>query len=235
MTIFERISRLLRSNVSDMIDKAEDPEKIVKHAVEELNTNLLEVKTQVASAIATEKQLFSKHKKLQEEADLWQGRAELAVDRGEDDLAREALKRKNTAAQAAASYQTQWEEAKKQVAILKDNLVKLESKVSEMNTRKDLVISRARRASAEERIQATLARTDGNKALSAFDRMEAKIEEKESRAAAFAELGSDSLEDRFAALGAPVVDDELAALKAGRNRLAAGSAEEQKLLGSGEG
>lgn len=234
MGIFERISRLLKSNVNDMIDKAEDPEKIVKHAVEELNANLLEVKTQVASAIATEKQLAGKYKKLQEEADLWQHRAEVAVDKGEDELAREALKRKNTAAQAAASYQSQWEEAKKQVAILKDNLVKLESKVSEMNTRKDLVISKARRASAEERIHATLARTNGNDALAALDRMEAKIGEKEARAQAFAELGSDSLEDKFAALGAPQVDDELAALKAGRNRLASGSAEEPKLLGAGE-
>jgi phage shock protein A len=216
MALFDRIARLFKSNVNDIIDKAEDPEKMVKQIVEELNQDLLQVKTQVASAIATEKQLYTKYQQFQNDADKWAQKAELAVDKGADDLAREALQRKVNAQQAADGFRVQWEDQKKSVAVLKDNLGKLESKIAEYATKKDLLIARHRRADAEKRIQQTMSRTGTNSALGAFERMEAKVLDNESQAAAYGELNTDSLESRFDALGtgSAAVDDELAQLKA---------------------
>lgn len=216
MALFDRIARLFKSNVNDIIDKAEDPEKMVKQIVEELNQDLLQVKTQVASSIATEKQLYTKYQQFQNDADKWAQKAELAVDKGADDLAREALQRKVNAQQAADGFRVQWEDQKKSVAVLKDNLGKLEGKIAEYATKKDLLIARHRRADAEKRIQQTMSRTGTNSALGAFERMEAKVLDNESQAAAYGELNSDSLESRFEALGtgSAAVDDELAQLKA---------------------
>lgn len=214
MGIWDRFSRMMKSNINDAIDKAEDPEKMLKQIVEELNTDLMGVKTQVATAIATEKQLYAKAQQLQQEADQWAKKAELAVSKGDDELAREALQRKATAQQTADGFKNQWEEAKKSVAMLKENLSRLEAKISEAQTKKDLLIARNRRAEAEKRIQTTLSRSGSSNALSAFDRLEAKVNEKEAQAAAYGELNASSLESRFEALSAPNVDDELAALKA---------------------
>lgn len=216
MALFDRIARLFKSNVNDIIDKAEDPEKMVKQIVEELNQDLLQVKTQVASSIATEKQLYTKYQQFQNDADKWAQKAELAVDKGADDLAREALQRKVNAQQAADGFRVQWEDQKKSVAVLKDNLGKLEGKIAEYATKKDLLIARHRRADAEKRIQQTMSRTGTNSALGAFERMEAKVLDNESQAAAYGELNTDSLESRFEALGtgSAAVDDELAQLKA---------------------
>ena len=226
MGLFDRFSRLVKSNVNDIIDKAEDPEKMAKQLVEELQNDLMQVKTQVASAIATEKQLYQKAIQYQDEADKWQARAELAVDKGDDDLAREALSRKKTTQQTADGFKQQWEESKKSVGNLKDNLNKLELKISEIQTKKDLLIARSRRADAETRIQQTLSKSGTSNALSAFERLEGKVNEREAQAQAYGELAGDSLEDRFAKLGSgPAVDDELAMLKA---------AKERKLLGSGD-
>lgn len=227
MALFDRIARLFKSNVNDMIDKSEDPEKMLKQIVEELNEDLLQVKTQVASAIATEKQLYTKYQQFQTESDNWAKKAEMAVDKGADDLAREALQRKVTTQQTADGFRNQWEEQKKSVAVLKDNLNKLESKISEAQTKKDLLIARSRRADAEKRIQQTLSKSGQSSALGAFERMEAKVLDKESTAAAYGELAGDTLESRFEALGTgtAAVEDELAQLKARKQapQLPAGS------------
>lgn len=225
MGLWDRISRLVKSNINDAIDKAEDPEKMVQQIVVELNEDLMQVRSQVASSIAVEKQLYQKYQQNQSEADKWQSKAELAVDKGEDELAREALKRKNTFQQTADGFKAQWEEQKRAVGQLKDNLMKLESKISEAQTKKDLLVARHRRAEAEKRIQQSLSKNAGSTSLAAFERMEQKVLEGETKAQALAELNSDSLDSKFEALGAGgAVDDELAALKAKK---------QGKLLGEG--
>lgn len=224
MGLWDRISRLMKSNINDAIDKAEDPEKMVQQIVVELNEDLMAVRSQVASSIAVEKQLYQKYQQAQTEAEKWQAKAELAVDKGEEDLAREALKRRSTFQQTADGFKEQWEQQKRSVSGLKDNLTKLESKISEAQTKKDLLIARHRRAEAEKRIQSSLSKNAGSTALAAFERMEQKVLEGESRASALAELNTDSLEDKFQRLGeGSGVEDELAALKARK---------EAKLLGS---
>src|SRR2546421_13113007 len=135
MGILDRVSTLLRANINDMIDRAEDPEKVVKQLIADMNNQLLQVKTQVAASIADEKQLYQRYQDNQTKATDWQQRAELAVEKGQDDLAREALSRRNSFQQTADGFKTQYDEQARQVETLKDALHQLESKVQEASTK----------------------------------------------------------------------------------------------------
>lgn len=215
MSIFDRITRIIKSNLNDLLDKAEDPEKLLKQLLEEANNDLLEVKTQTASAIAQLKQLENKAEENASEAQKWAAKAELAVSKGEDDLAREALSRKKVAQTTADGFKAQVEAQQKSVDQLKGHLNDLEAKIAEMNVKKDLLIARHRRAEAEKNIQNTMGKVGASSALSAFERMERKVNEEEAHATALGELNTDSLDDKFKKLEAHSdVDDELAALKA---------------------
>jgi phage shock protein A len=232
MGILDRVSTLLRANINDMIDRAEDPEKLVRQLVADMNNQLLQVKTQVAASIADEKQLYQRYQDNQNKSDEWQRRAELAVEKGQDDLAREALQRRNAFQQNATGFKQQHEEQARQVETLKVALRQLESKIQEANTKQELLIARSRRAKAETKIRTTLTGLDQSSALGHFTRIEEKVLQEEARAAALGELEQDTLEERFAMLDTEsVVENELAALKA-RKGLAAPAASE-KALGPG--
>ncbi len=215
MAIAERISTLVRANINDLIDRAEDPEKVIKQLLADMHSQLLQVKTEVAAAIADEKQLQQHYQENQEQATTWQQKAELAVGKGNDDLAREALQRRNTFQQTADGFKQQYEEQTRQVATLKAALGQLEAKIDEAETKKDLLIARSRRAKAETEIRTTLTGLDASGALASFDRMEEKVDQQEARAAALGELETDSVEQQFAVLGQQTdVESQLAALKA---------------------
>jgi phage shock protein A len=214
MTIVERMSTLVRANINDLLDRAEDPEKVIKQLLMDMHAQLLEAKTQVAAAIADEKQLYSRYEENQAHATEWQQKAELAVEKGEDDLAREALTRRNSYQQTADGFKQQYDEQAKQVAELKEVLGQLETKISEAEAKKDLLLARSRRASAETEIRTTLSGLDQNGALAGFERMEEKVGQQEARAAALADVETDSVESRFAALEtADDVERQLAELK----------------------
>ena len=218
MGILERISMVIKSNINDLISKAEDPEKMLNQIMEDMERDHMEIKTAVAQSIATEKQLAAKYKENNDQAQKWQQKAELAVAKGDDGLAREAPSRKGIFSQTAEGFKKQWETQKANVDQLKQRLMQLESKINEARIKKDLLIARNRQATAEEAISKTLGKMDTARSMSAFDRMEEKVMAKEASAAAYAELGGDTLEDKFRKLetesGGGVVDDELAALKA---------------------
>ena len=216
MGIFDRISMVLRSNINDLISKAEDPEKMLNQIMEDMERDHMEIKTAVAQSIATEKQLGAKYKENQDQADGWSKKAELAVSKGDDNLAREALNRKAIFAQTADGFKKQWDAQKANVDGLKSKLGQLESKINEAQIKKDLLIARNRQATAEEAISKTLGKMDAAQSMNAFDRMEEKVMAKEASAAAYTELSTDTLEDKFRKLEttASPVDDELAALKA---------------------
>jgi phage shock protein A len=215
MTIVERVSTLVRANINDLIDRAEDPEKVIKQLLMDMHTQLLQAKTQVAAAIADEKQLYGRFEENQAQAAEWQQKAELAVEKGEDDLAREALTRRNSYQQTADGFKQQYDEQTKQVAELKDALGQLEAKISEAEAKKDLLLARSRRASAETKIRTTLSGLDETGALANFERMEEKVDQQEARAEALAEVETDSVESRFAALEtADDVERQLVELKA---------------------
>ncbi|MCL4370952.1 MAG: PspA/IM30 family protein, partial [Chloroflexi bacterium] len=151
----------------------------------------------------------------QEQATDWQKKAELAVTKGEDDLAKEALQRRNSFQSVADGFKAQYDDQKQQVEVLKSALEKLEAKIEEADRKKDLLIARSRRAEAEQKIHDTMAGIGKGGAFDGFERMEDKVEEKEAMAKASAELDSDTLEDKFAALEKNSdVDQQLLELKA---------------------
>jgi phage shock protein A len=234
MGILDRVSTLLRANINDLIDRAEDPEKVVKQLIVDMNNQLMQVKTQVAAAIADEKQLYQRYQENQDKANEYQRKAELAVERGDDELAREALLRRNAFQQTADGFKEQYEEQSKQVAVLKDALHALEAKKNEAETKKDLLIARSRRAKAETQIRTTLSGLDTSGAVAGFERMEEKVAREEARTSALAELDTDTVEQRFAMLETESeVERQLAELKA-RKALGTGEGEERKELGPGQ-
>lgn len=219
MGLLDRISLLVRSNLNDAIDRAEDPEKAIKQLLLDMNSQVIQVKTQVAAAIADEKRLRSSYENAQRQADEWQRKAELAIDRGEDDLAKEALQRRINYANTAAGLEEQWKAQSAQVAMLKDGLRKLEAKISEAESKKELLIARHRSAKAQEQMHKTLTGVQGMGSLSHFDRLERKVEQQEARAQAYTDLSTDTLDTRFAALEEESeVERQLRALKASRQQ-----------------
>jgi phage shock protein A len=214
MGVLDRVSTLVRANINDLISRAEDPEKVIRQLLLDMNNQLIQVKTQVAAAIADERRLQKRYEENQKKADEWQRKAELAVERGQDDLAKEALSRKISYQQVADGFKQQWTEQAAQVEQLKEALSQLEAKITEANTKKDLLIARSRRAKAETTIRKTLAGVDASGALSEFERMEEKVEEEEARAKAYADLDQDTLDEKFKQLEEEdELNRELAALK----------------------
>lgn len=219
MGLLDRVSTLVRANLNDLLDRAEDPEKVIRQLLIDMNNQLIQVKTQVAAAIADEKRLYARFQDAQEQADEWQRKAELAVDRGQDDLAKQALARRNTYVETANGFKEQWEAQSAQVQTLKDALRTLESKISEAETKKDLLIARSRRAKAEETVYKTISNVRGVSSVSDFERLEEKVERQEARAAAYSDLNTDTLDTQFAQLEEETeVDRQLAELKARRTQ-----------------
>jgi phage shock protein A len=218
MAIFNRIGTLLKSNVNDVINKAEDPEKMLNQMLIDMQQQLVEAKKQVAVAIADEKRLHKQYDNERALAVEWEKKAMLAVKAGNDDLAKKALSRKTEHEKLAAGYQQQWQAQKAAVDQLKGALQGLQSKIEEAKRKKNLLIARAKRAEAQQTIADTL---DGLNQTSAFDtmsRMEEKIDKMEAEAAATYELAEvasgDDLERQFRDLESTSTDDALAALKA---------------------
>ena len=200
MALLERVSTLVRANLNDLIDKAEEPEKMIKQVILDMQNQLLQVKTQVAIAIADQHLLEKKQKENQDKHEDWLRRAELAVDKKQDDLARAALERAMSYKELAESFAQQVADQKLQVENLKSALNKLEQKLSEANAKADLLIAQQRRSRAVGKAaEAHAAIGDGSKAA-AFDRMKRKVAHSEATSQAKAELVADNVEDRLAAL-----------------------------------
>jgi phage shock protein A len=234
MGILDRVSTLLRANINDMIDRAEDPEKVVKQLIADMNNQLIQVKTQVAASIADEKLLYQRYQDNDAKAKDWQQRAELAVEQGKDDMAREALSRRNAFQQTSDGFKTQYDQQAAQVEQLKEALHQLESKIQDAQTKEELLIARARRAKAETQIRTTLSGLDQSSALASFQRIEEKVNQQEARASALGELDTDTMDHRFQLMEQESeLDKQLAALKE-KKGLAAGNGESSKALGSGE-
>jgi len=214
MGLFDRIMRVIRANLNSLVSKAEDPEKILEQAVLDMQEDLIQLRQAVAQAIATQKRTERQCSQAQSTADEWYRRAQLALQKGDENLAREALTRRKSYQETAEVMQTQIGQQSIVVTQLKQNMVKLESKISEAKTKKDLYVARARSAKASQQINDMLGRVVTGGAIQAFERMEEKVLQMEAQAEAVAELGMDDLEKRIAALGeADDVEAELAEMK----------------------
>ena len=205
MGIFSRIKTVVSSNINDIISKAEKPEKMLNQLIIEMNEQLIESKKAVAMAIADEKKLEREKDNQFAQAQEWERKAMLAVNAGKDDLAKEALLRKVEYEKASAEYQKQWESQKASVDQLKESLRELQTKIEEAQRKKNLLVARAKRAEAQQKIQNTISSVSGNRsAFDAFDRMAAKVDQMEAQADAARELEdlskNTSLERKFAEL-----------------------------------
>jgi phage shock protein A len=214
MGVFERISRIIRSNISDLLDRAEDPEKVLQQIMVDMQQDLREAKLHVAAAIRDQKKLETRYQENLDLADRWEKRAISAVEEGDDALAKEALRRKRNFEQLAKGYKEQLEEQTRSVKLLKTSLAALEAKIEEARRRKDLLIARQKRAQAQKAISESMNGMSKSSALAVLERMEGRVKAAEIHAEAIAELEAESLEARFARLDNEDVDDELAKLKA---------------------
>ncbi len=217
MALLERVSTLIRANLNDMIDKAEDPEKMIKQVILDMQNQLLQVKTQVAIAIADQHLLDKKRKENEDATGEWRRKAEMAVDKKQDDLARAALERSISYDELAKSFAQQVGDQKLEVDNLKNALNKLEAKLAEAQNKSDLLIAQHRRARALDKASdARAAMGDGSKAA-AYDRMKRKVAHDEAVAQAKTEMITDSIDDRFAAMEKEdAIDKLLAEIKSKR-------------------
>jgi phage shock protein A len=215
MGLFDRIGRVVRANLNDMVSKAEDPEKILEQAIIDMQEDLVSLRQAVAQAIATQKRTEQQYNKNMTEANNWQQRAQLALSKGDENLAREALQRKKNFGDTAAQLKAQLDQQVGQIETLKRNLIGLESKISEAKTKKDMLKSRAAAAKANEQLQQTIGNLGTSSAMGAFERMEEKVLMMEAKSQSAAELAGADLESQFKMLeSGSGVDDELAAMKA---------------------
>ncbi len=200
MALLERVSTLVRANLNDLIDKAEDPEKMIKQVILDMQNQLLQVKTQVAIAIADQHLLEKKQKEDEDKVIEWMRKAELAVDKKQDDLARAALQRVESYRELSDNFTQQVTDQKAQVENLKTALRQLEQKLTEAQAKADVLIAQQRRARAVSKASdAKMAMGDNSKAV-AFDRMKRKVAHSEAVGQAKSELSADNVEDRLAAL-----------------------------------
>ena len=215
MGLFDRIGRLMRANLNDMVSQAEDPEKILEQAIIDMQEDLVQLRQAVAQSIASQKRSQQQYNQNQSQANQWQSRAQLALQKGDENLAREALQRKKTYVETANTIKQTLDQQTGQVDTLKRNLISLESKISEAKTKKNMLKARAQAAKANEQLQGMIGGINPSGATAAFERMEEKVLQMEARSQAAGELVGSDLENQFAALEAGSdVDDELAAMKA---------------------
>lgn len=215
MGLFDRIRRVVGANLNDLVSKAEDPEKMLEQAIMEMQEDLVQLRQGVAQAIAAQKRTEKQYNDAQNEINKWQRNAQLALQKGDENLARQALERKKTFTDTGNALKTSLDQQTTQVEGLKRSLMQLESKISEAKTKKEMLKARITAAKAQEQLQGMVRGMNSSSAMSAFERMEEKVMMQEARAQSAGELAGADLESQFAALeSGSDVDDELAALKA---------------------
>ncbi|HIK43487.1 MAG TPA: PspA/IM30 family protein [Leptolyngbyaceae cyanobacterium M65_K2018_010] len=215
MGLFDRAWRVIRANLTGVVSQAEDPEKVLEQALIEMQENLIHLRQAVAQAIATQKRTERQSAQAKSTAQEWYNRAELALQKGEEALARQALTRRQSYLESALAMDAQLGQHQDVVAKMKDNMRRLEAKIAEAKTQKDMYIARARSAEASQRIQEMIGTLGNGGSMAAFEQMEQRVMELEARSEALEALSGDPLERQFAALegGSSVIESELQAMK----------------------
>ena len=242
MGIFSKFSTLIKSNINDLINRAENPEKMLNQIILDMRDQLAKAKREVAAAIADERKLRGQLDDEVKQSREWEKRAMLAVRQGRDDLAKQALVRQQEHAERASALDQTWRSQSAETEKLKGSLRQLNDKIEEAKRKRNLLIAKQKRAQAQRRIHETMSGLSDTSAFEAFNRMADKIDEEERRSVAHAEvaeaLAGDTLETEFLRLESGSddagVDDRLTALKAEMGLLPAGSPEAPRQLGSGE-
>jgi len=219
MGLLDRVSTLIRANLNDLVDRAEDPSKMIKQVILDMENQLLQVKTQVAVSIADQHMLEKKQQENSGRALEWLRKAELAIDRGDDDLARAALERHKSAERTAASFEEQVGDQRTQVAALKAALARLEQKLAEAHAKSDLLLAQHRRARALGKATDAQIAVGGRSPVRTFDRMQHQVAHSEAVSQAKASMVADDVDERFERLDREdEVERMLSELKAKRGR-----------------
>jgi phage shock protein A len=200
MALLERVSTLVRANLNDLIDKAEHPEKVIKQVILDMHNQLLQVKTQVAIAIADQHLLEKRRKENEDKVAEWMRKAELAVDKKQDDLARVALERVESYRELTDGFAQQITDQRAQVENLKTALRQLEQKLTEAQAKADLLIAQHRRARAVGKASDAKMAAGNGASAAAFDRMKNKVAHSAALSQAKSETAADNMEERLAAL-----------------------------------
>lgn len=202
MSLMERVSTLIRANLNDLIDKAEHPEKMIKQVILDMENQLMQVKTQVAIAIADQHLLEKKQKENEDKVAEWNRKAELAVTKDQDDLARAAIERSLQYKDLVTSFAQQVADQKTQAETLKTALSKLQQKLVEARSKSEMLIAQNRRARAVTRTAEAHAKITDNSNQLTFDRMKNKVLHSEAVGQAKTEMNheAENLEDRLARL-----------------------------------
>jgi phage shock protein A len=217
MGLLERVSTLIRANLNDLVDRAEDPEKMIKQVILDMENQYIQVKTQVAVSIADQHMLEKKLNELEDQGKDWMRKAEISVDKKEDDLARAALDRYQTSLRLSQSYREQVNDQISQVDALKGALVKLEQKLEEAKSKRDILLARHRRSIALGKAARAQTGLGENSKSASFDRLKDRVHHTEAVATAEVELITDDMGERLSRLDRDVeVDRLLADLKSRR-------------------
>ena len=213
MGIFSRFADIVNSNISALLDKAEDPEKMVRLIIQEMEDTLVEVRSTSAKTLAEKKELARRVEQLNQEAQQWQEKAELALVKDREDLARAALLEKQKSADAAASVEKELAHVESHIEKLQQEVSTLQDKLADAKARQKAIVLRQRSAESRLEVKKALDSSKVEDALNRFERYESKIDGLESQVEAY-DLGKKSLSDEIADLQKnEQVDDELAALK----------------------
>lgn len=214
MGILDRMSQVLRANINDMLNRAEDPEKMLNQILRDMEDSIQQGQSQVAEQIAQAKMIQHDLDDAKQQADDWGKKAELAVTKGRDDLAKEALHRQNDYAHQADVYQGQLAAQNSAVEKLKADLDALKAKYEDARRNKDMLIARAKRTDAQKQMAQAAGKISTADYSSELSRMQRRIEEGEARVQADKEVSKSSVDDEFAKLGADdQLDAQLAELK----------------------
>jgi phage shock protein A len=241
MGLFDRLSQLLRSNINDLISRAEDPEKMLNQVILDMRDQLARAKREVAAAIADERKLKQQLDDEVKQTRDWEQRAMLAVRENRDDLAKQALIRQQEHAERATQLEQTWRQQSAEIEKLKGSLRQLNDKIDEAKRKRNLLVAKQKRAQAQRRIHETMSGLSDTSAFDAFNRMAERIEEEERRSIAVAEvseaLSGDTLEKQFARLEAgDQAEGRLLALKREMGLLPPAAADtERPRITSGDG
>lgn len=213
MGIFSRFTDIVNSNINALLDKAEDPEKMVRLIIQEMEDTLVEVRSASAKTLANKKEIIQQVNKLHAEADDWQAKAELAISKDREDLARAALQEKKKCQEHAEALEKELAVIEEQISKLQNEIGQLQDKLADAKARQKTIIMRQKTVSSRLDVKRTLDSSKVDNAMGRFEQYERKIDDLESQVEAY-DLGKKTLADEFADLESDEkIDDELAALK----------------------
>ncbi|MBO1255184.1 phage shock protein PspA [Alteromonas sp. 5E99-2] len=214
MGIFSRFTDIVNSNINSLLDKAEDPEKMVRLIIQEMEDTLVEVRSTSAKTIASKKEIVHQINKFDSDAADWEAKAELAINKEREDLARAALQEKQRAADSAETLRTELSIVEEQISKLQDEVGQLQEKLADAKSRQKAILMRQKTVSSRLEVKRTLDSGKVDAAMERFGQFERKIDDLESQVEAY-DLGKKTLNDEFSELEADdKVTDELEALKA---------------------